>query len=544
MRRICQVKTQREWVDTHPALQLTAIHCVALIVKWVCLAVWLSAFVNGTNELEVEILTVSGLAAGLFANYSLISARLEPWLNAWLESRVHPFSTDLLSDARTIIGFLPAAPANNCVDSWSRDSVILALDKDQQPITVPLNEWRESHCEIVGATGFGKSTEMAVIGGQTIYHHDGCVFVIDCKGDKNLPSVLQTFCRFAERPYVFVDLNDPRPQLNLLHGVRNAREVASLFIEGFSLNRTGSEYDYFRLFERCAARAMADAVLLQQSASIVDCNNQAADVIRNAGLPQERTFGFKVSLDELTSIGAFNTHHGIRLHETLARGGCFYIRGSLDNEMVQFAQRMLLLRIMQILRDRRECRNKRHATIFLDDARFIVGPAVARMLATIRDCNANVVLAHNSLEDLGAEQATISNNCSIRIAFRAHDEAMARHMGDISGTIPVRQRLFNVHPNSALYGLQMGSHTEREVKEPLIDMNTALHLPKQVAVFYGLGPAKLGGISRLDIAPIPQKVSMAKPQSEGTLLMAQPLPSYRQKKALPMPVPGTGTFNG
>jgi len=182
------------------------------------------------------------------------------------------------------------------------------------------------------------------------------------------------------------------------------------------------------------------------------------------------------------------------------------------------AQRMLLLRIMQIVRARpRDA--QRHVTVFIDDSKFVCGTAASRMLATIRDRNCNVLLAHTSLADLGRERQAITDNTGIKCCFRANTPDVAEFMVKLGGNIVARTRRVHTAPNSAGRELQMGAGQAVEIERPWIDANTALSLPDRVCAVYGLGPAKVAGTCPILVNKRDQLVTEApRPAIDSTRL--------------------------
>ena len=455
-----------------------------------------------------------GLAWGISSSY-------EQQFNKWSASHVQPFSPDALTDIRSIAKLLPTAHNFDISRYTSTQHIFLALDRNKQPITVPLAHWRKTHCEFIGATGCGKSSLASTILFQCVALGDA-VYVIDPKSDEWTPSVLQKICSECNVPFRYVDLTEPSPQMNLLFGITE-HDLESLFVEGFDLDRKGDKYDYFRLFERMAADVTAQAPVAR--ASIADCAGAIEPLLHAAGLDLDRTLGFIHSLRELDRISAFATREGLRLQGPLGTGGVFYIAGSLEHDATINAQKMLLLRIFQVVRARPRTAS-RHATVFIDDARFVAGPAATRMLATIRDRNCNLMLAHTSLADLGADRQAITDNTGIKCCFRAETPEVADYMSRLGGTIVARRRHIQTLLNSAGAELQMATNTQIETERAWIDVNSALSLPDRTCAIFGLGPARIGGSYPLQVEKSEPSITIA-PQTVLTPLQLKAAASRR-----------------
>jgi hypothetical protein len=340
------------------------------------------------------------------------------------------------------------------------------------------------------------------------------VYVIDPKSDEWASSVLWAACEAAGVPFTYIDLTAPIPQMNLLHGI-GEHDLEALFIEGFELARQHDKYDFFRIFERLGAEMMAQAAAQHMPCALPDLQRVGTALLQQSGMSDDRGLGFKFSLRELSRVRAFATRNGARLHEPLATGGCFYIRGSVTHDGIVNAQRMLLLRIAQIISARP--RGGRHVTVFADDTRFTVGKIMLDTLAVIRDKGCNLVLAFTSLRDVNG---AILDNTGIKCAYRAADPSVAEYMRKLGGNIVARERHLRVERNSALRDLQLGEHSEREREYPLISDNVALSLPNGTCAIYGLGTARIGMTCPIRVEKrTPQLPRVAKPASEGANLL-------------------------
>jgi hypothetical protein len=395
--------------------------------------------------------------------------------------------------------------------------------------------WKETHLALVGASGLGKTAMAAGTLAQSI-RHGHATYVLDAKGDYWCPRVLQAMCERYGRPFVYIDLNLPVPQLNPLHGVRNERELEVLFFETFQLARRFDQYDYFRLVERWAASAIAD-VAAPVRCSVADISRDCDTVLQQAGVDLNRAQGVRLAFAELARVTAICSSNVNlpRLHEPLSKGGCIYIRGSLLHDNIKAVMRMLLLRLMQIAEAKP--RGARHMTVFSDDFKFTVGDNAVNMLETVRHLGCNLMLAFTAFDDLGTHYGAVMNNCAVQAMFRATSPEMADWMSKRSGMVLKRERHLELIRNMAGRELQPTKHREREVQGPYLEVNEAYALPKFVSAIYGLGPvARIGGTSPIYIQDREITIQRGpKPGSEGTRLgPASLIP--------PAPLPPTTAF--
>jgi hypothetical protein len=95
-----------------------------------------------------------GLLPGMIAARP-ITTRLEQPYNRWLEKRTTRYSYDAPTDVRRIAELLPKAQPFDHANYCKSDRIFLALGLDAkgkpEPITVPLDVWRKTHLELIGA---------------------------------------------------------------------------------------------------------------------------------------------------------------------------------------------------------------------------------------------------------------------------------------------------------------------------------------------------------------------------------------------------------
>lgn len=120
---------------------------------------------------------------------------------------------------------------------------------------VAWDKWRKSHIQIVGTTGSGKGVTAGVVLAQAVANGEAIV-IVDPKNDEFLPHVMYQAAQAAGVPYIFVDLLSDNPQWNPLYG-KTAREIEELFSAGFSLGEKGTDADFYRLYDRRAARVLS-----------------------------------------------------------------------------------------------------------------------------------------------------------------------------------------------------------------------------------------------------------------------------------------------
>jgi hypothetical protein len=368
--------------------------------------------------------------------------------------------------------------------------VFFGLNEAGVPQYVSVELWRRSHVQIIGTTGTGKGVASAVLLSQSL--RDGeAVVVMDPKDDEWAPHVLRAECERQGVPFRLVDLRAESPQIDLIDGA-TPDQLEELLVAGFALSEKGDAADFYRIADRQTAR-LAGQILGEEgdeSWTILDIANHPA--IRKA---KEAAPGFVGKIDELARVtaisGAFERH----LSTTVADGGCLYVIGSMRNERVRIAQRMLLVRLLQLVETRDRVKSKpRTVCCFLDELKYHLSRPALEGLGAARDKGLHLILAHQSLADLhdcpadldgDAVVGAVVENCGLRIAYRLKDPETAKWLGAMSGNILVDDESRKIERNLGLSELIDSERTVRQAERFLIDVNMLLNLPAGVAAIYG-----------------------------------------------------------
>lgn len=368
--------------------------------------------------------------------------------------------------------------------------VFLGLDENDRPQYIATDVWRRSHVQVIGTSGAGKGVATAVLLSQAV--RDGeAVVVIDPKNDEWAPHVLRRECERQGVPFALVDLRSKTPQIDLFDGA-TADQLEELLVAGFSLSERGDAADFYRLGDRQTAR-LAGQVLEEDgdgSWTVRDLADHPA--IRKA---KQDAPGFVGKLDELARVGSVTKAGARLLSQTVRGGGCLYVIGSMRNERVRIAQRMLLVRLLQIVESRnRITETPRPVCCFLDELKYHLSRPALEGLGAARDKGLHFVLAHQSLADLrdcpadldgDAVVGAVVENCALRIAYRVRDPETAQWLAAMSGSILVDDESRRIERNLGLAELVESERTVRLAERYLVDVNMLLNLPPRVAVVYG-----------------------------------------------------------
>lgn len=395
-----------------------------------------------------------------------------------------------------------------------RRGAFLGLADNKVPVYLPWAKLAETHVQLMGTTGSGKSVAASLILVQSIEAGQNVV-ILDPKRDRHLPGILAASAKRAGRRMRLLDLNPEHgPQFNILAGA-TATQTEDLFVAGFSLQAQGDVADYYRGKDRDAAAHAA-----QRAAS------EGLDSIPAlfAALASDETVidadNFWRNFRTLASLPCTQAQGGLDLAACLSSGEVLYIVGSADNERVKLLQRMVLQRILQLIKARDRNATQTHVRIFLDEFKHTLSPLALTTLGVIRDFDCSVILAHQSMGDLKecpgvsheAAHGAVVDNTSLKIVYRIGDADHAETLAKLSGQAVVRAE----SSDKATDERGRVGGVWRETQEYHIRADVITHLPvpsdrpnqASVGVLYGLGTAKVVTISRLQESIPPPPINL------------------------------------
>ncbi len=470
--------------------------CLSLAFLIVVAVVYSSPSGASIGMAGIAISSGIGIAAGLVAAYAT-GRRLEPRISEYLAQRTRKVgSAETRTDIRTVTEHLPGGQEIDLGKEFAtaklNDSIFLGVDSDGEPVRIDRSHWKRSHVQIMGPPGSGKGIQAAVTLSQSLRFGDA-VYVFDPKDDEWAPSVFAHACEQASVPFHFISLQDRTPQLDPLAGA-SVDEIAEMLYAGFQLSPRGRPSDYYLLSDRKAARAAAE-LTQNGSLSLTELFTKSRTEVDKNLL--NSASGFFMALEEVAELPCIQTREGISLRSPLEHGGCIYIVGSLRNDPVITLQKMLFVRIIQLIEDRS---STRHASIFLDEFKYLLSIPAINALGTVRDKGCNILLAHQSPGDFGqcgadlsesAVRSTVTDTTGIKWLYRPSDEATAAWISDQTGKILVEDQRRSVTRNPELAEIPSESRNVGEAERNLVDKNMVLSLPQGAAVCIGAGIARI-----------------------------------------------------
>ena len=448
-----------------------------------------------------------GFLAGIFTGSAariLIARYLEPVIADFL----HHYTKDTanqalfderLTDVRTVSDQLPTLDGKRIDHATffalakQLDAVFLGIDADDQAVMVPRQVWKKSHVQICGPTGSGKGVQAGGTLCQGIDYGDA-VYVIDPKRDEWAASVLAQQCERAGRPFLYVDSREDVPQINLTKGI-SQEDLFELFVAAFGLAEKGEAADFYRIDDRKAAYQLSHAAS-EGDFCLSELFDRAPEYI-DASLMQSAK-GFLSRLEEVARVPAFQTREGVDLAAPLREGGVLYFVGAMRGQSLPALQKMVVLRIIQLVENQQT--SQRHTSIFLDEIKYLLAEPIINAFGTIRDKSANLLLAHQALQDLrdcgkdlnaDAVEAAIKTNTQLKWIYRCADPDTAEWSARLSGKIIIDKDRRMVARNEGLSETMDSTRQLDQAERYFVDENKMLQLPNGCALFIGDGVAKL-----------------------------------------------------
>lgn len=410
------------------------------------------------------------------------------------------------TDVREIKKHIPDAALNFDPIKFMDKSkgVFLGLDEHKKPTYIEFGGGTSApHIQVIGTTGAGKGVSLGVMASQFLERGEA-VFFCDPKNDEWAPSVMYAASKRMGKPYHYVNLNRPHgAQFNLFEGA-TTDEAFELFQAGFSLTEKGDASDFYGIADRREAGFTAK-LISEKGLTIAEAYTALAESIEGSGA--EKFYGKLREMAETPSINAKSG--GVSLEQVIAQGGCVYIVGSMRNDIVKTAQRILLVRLIQLAERRdRMAGELRKICIVLDEVKYHLSRPALEGLGAARDKGVHLVLAHQSLGDLkdctkdlnpDAVVDAVVENCRVKICYKVQSPVTAEWLAQMSGTILVDDESRNVEKNLALSETVDAKRTIRQADRYFIDENMLLNLPPSVSILYGAGLPKFVSIQPLKV---------------------------------------------
>jgi hypothetical protein len=396
-----------------------------------------------------------------------------------------------------------------------KKGIFIGLEDGKSPIHVPLNQFHETHTQIMGSSGSGKGIALGLLGFQFVLANE-CVIVFDPKGDRRLPLTLATAANRAGVKFHQIDLNpDMPPQFNLIAGI-HAYELEELLVGGLGLQPSAGDGDYYRGIDQDAAETVANQASDLENLSLASLLTYAQE---NELLAKADNFIRR--LRQVCQLSVIQTTHDFDLQGIIERGEVLYIHGSTDNHRVKTLQTMLLIRLLQLIK---ASGGRRKTALILDEFKHLLCSVSLDALGTVRELGCHALLAHQSMGDLGGcpglsredVEPRVVDNTTLKLIYRINDAKTSANFAMLSG----KQRT-HAEGVRGLNEENQDQRTWNEVSEFRMseDLFTHLHRPsdgKEVVtagVLFGYKSARLIAVSPLDVKGKLPAIKKAPPAS-------------------------------
>lgn len=372
------------------------------------------------------------------------------------------------------------------------------------PVYVSWEKLRETHMQILGTTGSGKGIIATVIASQCVLNKEGLVW-FDPKSDEFAPIILSQMAALAKKKFHFIKLDLDQPaQFNLIAG-STVNDIEEMLVAGFGLRGQGGDADFYRGKDEDAAILMANIALRESAASIPQLFQLCSQISQ---ITDQENFWRKFK--KLASMSVINTTDGLNLKDAILNGDVIYVVGSCDNERVIILQKMLLVRLMQIIKKRDRINRANPICVFLDEFKYLLSTTALSALGVVRSFNSHFILAHQSLGDLAecpgispeSAYGAVVDNTSIKVLYRINDALHAEKMAKLSG----EKRTFVASTSKNHADVNSHSSGWMEANKYFISPDLITHLPittdrpnqASVGILFGIGNAKILHVGRIE----------------------------------------------
>lgn len=392
------------------------------------------------------------------------------------------------TDVREIGKFLPAQMAAYDPLRFVKEDkgLFIGLDEKRKPVYVDYTESRIQHMLLTGRTRSGKGVAAQIIVPQQIARGE-YVVVLDPKVDAWMPHAFRDACIQAGKPYHFLDLRQSAPaQCNPFAGC-DSETLENMLVGGFSLTEKGEAADFYRLADRKAARQCAGWLAANPGAT-------ARDAMAEAGEDwAEEAPAFHAYMQEMADLKAVNARSGgIDIAAGEQTGGCLYVVGDMINPRIIRMQRMILLRLLFLAKNRKVIdAEPRTISVFADEFKVHISRPFMTSLGASAGWGLHTILAFQSLQDLAdcpadldkdMVRGAVMENCAIQLSYAIKDPDTALWLSTSTGTILVDDETRTVQKNVALTETVHGERRISMAERPFIDTNMFMNLPKSCGV--------------------------------------------------------------
>jgi len=496
---------------------------LGLLNLFICLGSWAAfnyivqpSFAGQVAPFPAFDLVISSLffSAGLAA-YLIWLREGQPWLDARAEKLTKRSSLERnrKTDIREINKFIPEAGHEYDPTSFFnlKNGIFIGLDEEEKAVYVSITDFDESHILLSGRSRIGKGVSAQGIISQTIAKGDFNV-ILDPKSDNFMPHVFFAACEKYGKPYFYFNLNSSFGfQINPFLGA-NEEMLENMLTSGFGLDEKGDIADHYRLKDRDAARECARWLFENKGATLAAAFNALG-----AGWV-DKAAGFHSHVREMASLRSINARDGVDIDALVREGGCVYVVGDMSNTRILRAQRIILLRLMSIAKNRTVDAETKKITVFADEFKCHISKPFMTSLGAAAGWGMHCILAFQSFSDLedmpkdldkNAVKGAVIENTAISISYGIKDPETADYISDMTGKILVDDETRYVERNAAMAEVVQNTRSIRQTERNLYDRNSIMSLKKGTAILSIAGQlSRAVHISKIKVTKTPVAVAV------------------------------------
>ncbi|MDD5298218.1 MAG: type IV secretory system conjugative DNA transfer family protein [Rhodocyclaceae bacterium] len=392
------------------------------------------------------------------------------------------------TDVREIHKFLPdEIPAYNPASyfsSASKHGIFLGLDEKEAPLRFDYETWKISHILLTGRTRAGKGVAAQILLSQAIAAGE-YVVILDPKVDAWMPHIFKAACDQSGLPYRFLDLRQSAPPQTNIFKNCDAETIENMLIGGFGLTEKGEAADFYRLADRKAARQCAVWLAAHPEATARDA------LAANGDAWAEAAPAFMAYLAEIAELPALNHKGGLDIAAGEQEGGCLYVVGDMINPRLLRAQKMILLRLLFLAKNRDQTMQNRTITVMADEFKVHISRPFMISLGASAGWGLHCILAFQSLQDLSdcpadldaeSVKGSVMENCAVQISYAIKDPDTAEWLSKSTGTVLVDDEIRKIEKNIVLSETFEDERSVRMAERYYIDTNMFMNLPKACGV--------------------------------------------------------------
>lgn len=374
------------------------------------------------------------------------------------------------------------------------EGAFVGLNEAGEPVRLPWALLRETHCQVIGPTRYGKGVLIGNVLVQVIQQGWGAWY-FDPKGDDHLPKVLAEQAALAGRRFYILDLvNNVGAYAPFCGGTSDER--AQRIIAAYKLEGGGGDADYYKRAERAMLRELCDQ--LGASVGLKELREAFArkKVAKYKG--DEKRARADTAIEDglhewmsISSVAAPPHKRSLRVEQLLEEGAVVYVRSRTKGLTVEVARTLLQEVAETAIRVPPKATGK-HVLVAIDEARSMISASVVDALTTVAGAGMTIMLGYQSVLDVrntddvrldkDAVESAVNVNCQLKICHTAKDRQTATFVSELTGT----KRVLLTQSETTTIG-QFGAErwgdqrAFREDEDALISTNTISALPFRVA---------------------------------------------------------------